>query len=271
MTDIISSAANPLVKRMRLLADRKHRRREGAFVVEGIQPVWRAVEAGWEIETLIVAPDLLAGSPAVGMVAEQEAKGARVARLSRDLFLRLSGREGPAGLAAIVRARYRGLHDLAAAPDAVFAALHRIGNPGNLGTIIRTADAVGASGVVLIGDCADPFAPTAVKASMGSLFAVDVAHVPGPGAFFGWATANGIQVLATSGAAGSEHWSTRYRPPLAVLLGSEGDGLPDDLLARADLRIRIPMTGTAESLNLAVAAGVMLYEVRRHAIGAPAR
>jgi RNA methyltransferase, TrmH family len=271
MTETISSAANPLVKRVRLLADRKHRRREGAFVVEGIQPVWRAVEAGWEIEALIVAPELLAGSAVAGMLAQQEAKGVRVARLSGELFVRLSGREGPTGLAAIVRGRVRSLPDLAAAPDAVFAALHRIANPGNLGTIIRTVDAVGGSGIILVGDCTDPFAPAAVKASMGSLFAVSVAHAPDAGTFFGWAAGHGIQVLATSGAAGSEHWSAHYRPPLAVLFGSEGDGLPEDLLARADLRVRIPMTGTAESLNLAAAAAVMLYEVRRHAIGVSAQ
>ncbi len=201
------------------------------------------------------------------MIAQQEAGRVRVARLSRELFARLSGRGGPAGLAAIVRGRARGLRDLAAAPGAVFVVLHQIANPGNLGTIIRTVDAAGGSGVILVGDCTDPFAPAAVKASMGSLFAVDVAHVPDAGTFFGWAAANGIAVLATSGTAESEHWSVRYRPPLAVVFGSEGDGLPQDLLARADLRIRIPMTGTAESLNLAAAAAVMLYEVRRHAIG----
>jgi RNA methyltransferase, TrmH family len=266
MTETITSAANPLVKRIRLLAGRKHRRREGAFVAEGIQPVWRAVEAGWEIETLVAAPELLAGSPAAGMLAQQEAKGVRVARLSSELFLRLSSREGPAGLAAIVRSRHRGLSDLATGPSAVFAALYRVANPGNLGTIIRTVDAVGGSGVILIGDCTDPFAPAAVKASMGSLFAVDVAQVPEAGTFFGWAGANGLQVLAASGTAGGEHWSARYHPPLAILLGSEGVGLPPDLLSSADLRVRIPMTGTAESLNLAVAAAVLLYEVRRQAV-----
>ena len=103
---------------------------------------------------------------------------------------------------------------------------------------------------------------------MGSLFAVPVAHVPRADAFLGWAKAAGVQVLATSGRAESEHWSARYRPPLAVLLGSEGAGLPTDVLDRADERIRIPMTGTPESLNLAVAAGVMLYEVRRQVKGA---
>jgi TrmH family RNA methyltransferase len=269
MTETISSAANPLVKRIRLLADRRHRRREGAFVVEGIQPVWRAVEAGWEIETLVVVPELLGDSPAMQMVREQEARGVRVARIARELFVRLADREGPPGLAAIVRGRLGGLDTLTVTPDAVFVALHEIGNPGNLGTIIRTLDAVGGAGIVLIGDSTDPFAPAAVKASMGSLFAVDVAHVQEADDFFAWAGAQGVQVITTSGRANAEHWSTGYPTPLAVLLGSEGDGLPPDLLARGDRSVRIPMVGTAESLNLSVAAAVMLYEVRRHGVDRP--
>lgn len=268
MTELISSAANPLVKRVRLLADRRHRRREGAFVVEGLQPVWRAVEAGWPVETLIVAPDLLAHSgPAAGMVAEQEAAGVRVARLTGELFTRLSDREGPAGLAAIVHGGLADLASLAVPPDAVFAALHRCGNPGNLGTIVRTADAVGAAGLILIGDSADPFAPAAVKASMGSLFAVPVTHAGTAGEFLDWAGGHRIQVLATSGRAGADLWHTSYRPPLALLFGSEGDGLPGDLLDRATASVRIPMTGTAESLNLAVAASVLLYEAKRLTLG----
>ena len=107
MTEFISSAANPVVKRMRLLGDRRHRRREGAFVVEGIQPVWQAVEAGADVEVLVVAPDLL-GARAGGMVAAQEAAGVRVARLTGELFARVSARDGPSGLAAIVRARVPG-------------------------------------------------------------------------------------------------------------------------------------------------------------------
>ncbi len=267
MAETISSAANPLVKRIRLLANRKHRREQGAFVVEGIQPVWRAVTAGWEIETLVVDPGLRPDSPAAAMVADAEARGVRVARLSHDLFERLSNRDGPAGLAAIVRSRQASLADLRPGPDSVFVALHRIGNPGNLGTIIRTADAVGGAGVILIGEATDPYAPTAVKASMGSLFALNVVHVPTPEPFLTWAGANGIQVLAACGRADVAHWSTSYRPPLALLLGSEGEGLPADLLARADQRLKIPMTGTAESLNVAAAAAVLLYEVRRHQIG----
>lgn len=272
MAQTITSAANPLVKRVRLLAaSRKHRREQGAFVVEGIQPVWRAVTAGWQIEALVVDPDLRPDSPAAAMVGEQEARGVRVVQVSRELFQRLSSREGQTGLAAIVRSRQRSLADLRPGPDAVFAALHRIGNPGNLGTIIRTADAAGGAGVILIGDTTDPYAPTAVKASMGSLFAVDVVHVPTEEAFLTWAGENGIEILAASGQASLAHWSVSYRPPLAVLLGSEGQGLPAGLLAGASRQIKIPMTGTAESLNVAAAAAVLLYEIGRHRIGADVR
>ena len=263
MTELIRSTANPIVKRIRLLAERKHRRREGAFYVEGLQPVWLAVEAGAPIETFVVAPELLVSEPAQALVAAQEARGAPVARVTRELFAALSDRDGPAGLGAIVRAQTTRLADLAVRPDAPLVALHEIGNPGNLGTIIRTADAAGAGGVILVGNTTDPFAPAAVKASMGSLFTVPIAHAATPDDFFAWADAHGVTVVTTSVRAEEEHWTARYPQPLALLLGSEGAGLPPDVLARGTLRVRIPMTGVAHSLNLAVAAGILLYEVRR--------
>jgi RNA methyltransferase, TrmH family len=263
MTDVITSAANPLVKRVRLLADRRHRRRESAFVVQGIQPVWQAVEAGADLEVLIVAPDLLRHAGAAAMVAEREAAGVRVARFSAELFGRVADRDGPSGLAAVIRSAPSALADLRTDVGAVFAALHEVGNPGNLGTIIRTASAAGASGIILIGPSADPFDPAAVKASMGALFTMPVTTAASAAEFLDWAAERDLAVVAASGRASMSCWDADLRPPLALLLGSEGTGLPDDLLAAADLRVAIPMTGTAESLNLAVAAGILLYEVRR--------
>jgi RNA methyltransferase, TrmH family len=263
MAELITSAANPLVKRIRLLADRKHRRRESAFVVQGVQPVWQAVEAGAEIETLVLAPGLLRHPGATAMVAAQEAAGLPVARLSDELFARLAGRDGPAGLAAIVHSAERDLAGLPAGDRSVYVALHEAGNPGNLGTIIRTASAAGAAGVILIGPSADPYDPAAVKASMGALFTVPVAIAASAGEFLRWAADRGITVAATSARAAVSCWDADLDPPVALLLGSEGSGLPEDLLAAADLRVAIPMTGTAESLNLAVAAGLLLYEVPR--------
>jgi len=263
MSELISSAANPLMKRLRALSERKGRRREGAFFVEGLQPVWQAVEAGAEIETFIVAPELLVSAPAQRLIAEQTTRGVRVAQLSAVLFRGLSDREGPTGLGAIVRARTARLEDLPVRPDAPLIALHNIGNPGNLGTIIRTADAAGAGGIILLGETTDPFAPAAVKASMGALFAVPIAHIADPERFFVWAAERGVAIVGTSAHAEATHWAARYPRPLALLLGSEGDGLPPELLGRGTLQVRIPMGGTARSLNLAVATGILLYEVRR--------
>jgi TrmH family RNA methyltransferase len=261
---LISSAANPLIKRMRLLsAERKHRRREAAFVVEGIQPVWQAVEAGADVEVLVIAPELLGDSPAARMAATAEDAGTKVVRLTGELFARLSGRDGPSGLAAIVRGQPLGLADVAAGPDAVFAGLCGIGNPGNLGTIIRTVNAAGAAGVVLLGDTADAFSPAAVKASMGALFTTPVAHAADAETFFGWAAAAEVTVVTTSAAAPASFWEASYPRPLVVLLGAEGTGLPEQVLARGDVCVRVPMAGTAESLNLAVAASLLLYEVQR--------
>jgi RNA methyltransferase, TrmH family len=263
MADLIISAANPLVKRVRMLADRKYRRRESAFVVEGVQPVWQAVEAGSDVEVLIVAPDLLRHPGAAAMVAAQEEAGVRVAMLSGQLFSRISDRDGPSGLAAIVRAVPTTVASLPIGPDALFVALHSAGNPGNVGTIIRTASAVGAGGVILIGPSADPHDPAAVKASMGALFTVPVATATSASEFLAWAREAGVRVAATSARGSVTCWDADLQLPLAVLLGSEGSGLPEDVLDAADLRVAIPMTGTAESLNLSVAAGILLYEVRR--------
>jgi len=263
MAETISSAANPLVKRVRALGDRKCRRREGAFVVQGIQPVWQAVEARADIEVLLVAPDLLRHAGALSMVEAQAAAGVRVARLSGELFGRIADRDAPTGLAAIVRATPTALASLPVPGDAVFVALHAAGNPGNVGTIVRTASAAGAAGVILIGPSADPYDPAAVKASMGALFTVPVTTAASGAEFLTWARSHGVAVAATSARASVSHWHAEWRLPLALLLGSEGTGLPADLIDAADLRVAIPMTGTAESLNLAVAAGVLLYEVRR--------
>ena len=269
MVDLISSARNPIVKRIRLLADRRHRRREGAFVVMGIQPVWQAVEAGAKIETLVLAPELLHSAPAAGMVAAQEAAGVPVARLTGELFARLADRDAPAGLAAIVRACPSSLAELPVGPGSLFVALHEVGNPGNLGSVVRTADAAGAGGVILVGHTTDPYDPVAVKATMGAVFQLPIARSATVDELFAWATGRGVTVATASPGAADDLWTAPCPLPLAYLLGSEGEGLPPEVLARGDVQVRIPILGRAESLNLAVAAGVLLYEARRRSRPAP--
>lgn len=263
MSDIITSATNPLIKRWRRLAERRERTRSGEFVVEGGQPVWRAVDAGWPVRQLIVCVDLLTQVDARRMVDDLEASGVPVAHVSRELFTRMSDRDRPGGIAAVVGVVVTALGELAIGAGDTVVALDHIGNPGNLGTIIRTADAAGAAAVVLIGSGADPFDPAAIKASMGSVFALPVVRASDLDGFYAWTGDLGITVAATTGAADTTIWDAHYRRPLALLFGAEGPGLSQEAIERADLAVRIPMVGTAESLNLAVAVAVTLYDARR--------
>jgi TrmH family RNA methyltransferase len=259
----IESAANPLIKRIRALQERKGREQAGALFVEGIQPVWQAVDAGAGIETLVIAPDLLTSAAAREMVAQQRAAGVPAAEISAPLYARIATRENPSGLAAIVRIASRDLASLAVTPQSLFVALHEIGNPGNLGTILRTVDAVGGSGVILVGDTTDPYHPNAVRASVGTLFRLPIARVERIEDLREWSRVHGVSVVTTSARATQEHWEARYPSPLVLLFGNEGRGLSREVVEQGDLAVRIPMHGGASSLNLAVAAGVLLYEVLR--------
>jgi TrmH family RNA methyltransferase len=261
--ETITSASNPLVKRLRALGDRRTRRREGAFVVEGVAPVWQAVDAGADVELLVVCPELLAGSPAESMVTEQEAAGVGVARLSRDLFTRLSDRDGPSGLAAVVRTPDLSPARLPAVTDGFYVATHEMANPGNLGTVIRTAEGLGAAGLLVVGDGADPFSPQAVKASMGSLFHLPVAQLPGLDELFAWAADAGVRTVTSSAKATTTLARAELTRPLVLLLGAERTGLPAEALERSDVDVTIPMAGHATSFNVAVAAGMLMYEIVR--------
>jgi TrmH family RNA methyltransferase len=269
--DLITSAANPLVRRIRALTGAQGRREAGVLFCEGPQPVWRAVEARADIEMLVVAPELLAGSPSENLVEEQRARGMRVVRVSTPVFQRISDRNGPAGIGAVVRRRQIGLDALQVESDSVFVVLHEIGNPGNLGSIVRTADAAGATAVVLTGVTADPNSPQAVKASMGSLFSMPIARELDVDRMFDWAKSNGLALVTTSARAASSSLDFTFERPLALMFGSEGEGLGGDLLRRGDIDLRIPMVGTASSLNLSVAVGVLLFQVQAEMLAAAPR
>lgn len=259
----IESAANPLIKRIRALEQRKGREEHGTFFVEGIQPVWQAVDAGAAIETLVVAPELLTSAPARAMVAEQGAAGTRVVEVSASLYARIATRENASGLAAVIQITRQGIESLAVTPESLFVALHEIGNPGNLGTIIRTTDAVGGSGIILVGDTTDLYHPSAVKASVGTLFRIPVVHTARIDDVLRWCTGNRVAVVTTSARAVDDYWNITYPAPALLLFGNEGRGLPAEVVRRGDMSVRIPMHGSASSLNLAVAAGVLLYEIQR--------
>jgi TrmH family RNA methyltransferase len=258
----ITSHANPLIKRMRALQRHSERVRQHAFVVEGILPVWRAIEQRAEIEVLVVAPDLLRSADTLSMLDVEADAGRRIVNVSAEIFEQFAGHDNPSGLAAIARIPETGLDDLPVRADSVFTALFEPGNPGNVGTIVRTVEATGGSGVLVIGHATDAYHPTAVKASMGTIFSTPVVRVSDWAAVMAWASAHGLPVISTSAHAHHDHWDTRLPVPGILLLGNEGQGLPAALVEHSDLAVRIPMAAGG-SLNLAVAAAVLLYEIRR--------
>jgi RNA methyltransferase, TrmH family len=260
---MITSLQNPLLKRIKRLRQKKYRQAEGCFFAEGLRTVLTAVEQGAPLDTVVYAPELLTSPVGLAAVSRLQAEGAPVVALSTAAFAAISERENPVGLGAIIGARLLHLEELPRPATAVYLALVDVGDPGNLGTIVRTADAAGAAGVVLIGQTVDPFHSTAVKASMGAIFTVPLAHIPDIEPLWAWTTAHTITTIATSARATANYWEVAYPRPLLLLMGSEGEGLSTAVLARADLQAAIPMRGTVSSLNLAVATGLMLYEILR--------
>lgn len=256
----ITSKNNPRVKGIRKLRARGERDRTGTFFVEGIRQVVEAVQSDFEVIELIVASELLRSELALNMLDEQAHQGSAVMDVTGEVFASISDRDHPQGLAAVVRQRQPALSDLEVTDSGIWVALESISDPGNLGTILRTADAVGVSGVVLVGQSTDPYDPTVVRASMGALFTQPVVRTSAV-ELLDWAQTNQIGIAGTSPAATMDYSETDYPSPLLLLMGSERHGLSQRLLDSCDHLVRLPMVGRVDSLNLAVSTGVMLYEI----------
>ncbi|HYO60451.1 MAG TPA: RNA methyltransferase [Actinomycetota bacterium] len=257
--ELISSPSNPLLKRIRKLRQRKHRAEQGALFVEGIAPVWQAIDSGAAVEVVVTAPDLLTSEPARELLSGLDVP---VVEVTGDAFATIAERDHPAGLGAIVAIPDRRLDDVAAGPVSLVVGLDEVGNPGNLGTVVRTADAAGAAAVVVTGPSADPWHPGAVKASMGTVFSTPVVTA-GLGELLEWARAHGVAIVATSARGIVDHWTADYPDRCLLLFGSEATGLPPEALKAADEVVRIPQQGAASSLNLAVAADIVIYEAAK--------
>lgn len=260
---MITSPANPLIKRIRALRQRKARDETGLCCLEGIRLVAEAAQCGATIAQLVVAPALLSSAFARTLVEAQAHAGVPVLEVSAEVFASFTQKDGPQGLAAIVAQRWFALADLHSAPPPGWVALVEPADPGNLGTIIRTADAVGAAGVIIVGPGADPYDPAALRASMGAAFALRLARASWAD-FATWTKRTQSYVVGTSDQAPTDFQAVAYPQPLVLLMGSERQGLSPDQQAHCDLLVSLPMRGQSDSLNLAVASGVMLYELLRH-------
>jgi TrmH family RNA methyltransferase len=260
----ITSLANPIIKDIKALSLKKARDETKTFMAEGLKLVIDALELGWTIRTLIYSK-AAKGKPMVEKVAARTiASGGLVLEVSEKVMSAITRRDNPQMVAGVFEQRWMALKDVRPSASETWVALDRVRDPGNLGTIIRTADAAGASGVILVGDCTDPFSLETVRATMGSLFAVPLVKTT-PADFLRWKKDSGARLVATHLAGAVDYRTIDYRSrPVVLMMGNEQSGLPDDLAGAADALARIPQVGRADSLNLAVATGVMLFEVRRH-------
>ncbi len=268
---MITSTSNERVKAIRRLQDRKGRLESGLFYLEGLRIVGEALEAGAEVETLVFAAELLRSEFGQKLVEEFGARGGQVLEVSREVFERLALKDGPQGIAAVVRQHWTSLDEVRVAPGKPWVALDSVADPGNLGTILRTTDSVGGQGVILLDQSTDPYDPSAVRGSMGALFDQKIVRCSLE-EFAAWKQSSGALVVGTSGAAQVDYHKYRYPLEMVLLMGSERQGLQERHLALCDALVRIPMVGKSDSLNLAVATAVTLYEIfnqQRDAGGKP--
>lgn len=258
----ITAPSNPRIKHIRNLARKRHRDETGTFIAEGFKLVRDAVENGWSVEALIYSHGFASQNPSISEFAAQvRASGSDILEVNDRVLGSITRRDNPQMVIAVIRQKWAELPNTIDDETAIWIALDRVRDPGNLGTIIRTADAAGASGVVLVGETTDPYSMEATRASMGSIFNVPIARV-GEDAFAGWAERTGALVVGTHLEGARDYRDIDYRSrPVILLMGNEQQGLPEPLARSCDELALIPMAGTADSLNLAIATGIMLFHM----------
>ncbi len=256
----ITGFSNPTVKYLRGLRDKKNRRREGKFLVEGLRLLTDARETGRVPEMLVMARGrdahpLLDDLERAVMIA-----GGEIIETSADILAKITGKENPQAVAGMFTEFDTSLRALDRNAGPIWMVAQALRDPGNLGTMLRTCDAVGAGGLILVDDCADPFSVEAVRASMGAVFTQQIGQA-GWEEFIAWLRQGDGQLVAASLRDSQDYRSAPYAAPCFILVGNESRGLPEDYEMACDLRVTMPMRGRADSLNAAVAGAVLAYEV----------
>ena len=256
----ITSHSNPTIKAIRGLRDKKHRRETGLFMAEGLRICTEAVEAGQVPRQLVYAEDARDHPLIERLSAVVEGSGGQVIETTRDILHKITEKDNPQAVVGVFRQTATKLDDLDRSTAAIWVVAESLKDPGNLGTMLRTCDAVGAGGVILLDASCDPFSVEAVRASMGALFTRTVVQSDWP-AFNRWLRAGPGMLVGASLEGARSYRSVKYAAPTFVFMGNEQSGLPEDYAAACDELVKLPMLGKADSLNVAVACAVLLYEV----------
>ncbi|MGQ7828567.1 TrmH family RNA methyltransferase [Altererythrobacter sp. Z27] len=256
----ITGFSNPTVKYLRSLREKKHRKASGKFLAEGLRLLTDARECGHLPEMLVMASGRDPHPLLDALEREVLAAGGDVIETSPDILSKITGKANPQAVAGVFAEFDTSLAALNRGKAKIWLVAQALRDPGNLGTMLRTGDAVGAGGLILIDDCADPFSVEAVRASMGAIFTQQVAQARWED-FLPWLRAGEGQLVAASLRDAVPYRSAPYRAPCFILVGNESQGLPEEYETASDLRVTMPMKGRADSLNAAVAGAVLAYEV----------
>jgi TrmH family RNA methyltransferase len=260
--EMITSLQNPRVKQLVKLRDRRLRDETDVFLVEGYREIRRALEKNVALRELYYAPEWFLGENEPVLIAQAEAAGAKLFELTRDVFAKIAYRERPDGLMAVAPQWHRALDELVLPPAPFILVIEAIEKPGNLGTIMRSADAAGVDAIIVCDPVTDIFNPNVVRASTGVLFAIPLVVAESPAALK-WLQERKIRTVATTPSAETLYTEADLCGPLAIVMGSEQFGLGEFWLKNTDLRVRIPMAGQADSLNVAMATLITLFEAVR--------
>jgi len=257
----VTAFSNPIVKRLRSLREKKARRAEGLFLAEGLRIIAEARDSGRLPEILAFSADGARHPLAAEIIAATEAAGGEAIETTADILSKMSGKDNPQMVLGAYRQPDTSLERIERSGSPIWFAVQALRDPGNIGTILRTGDAVGAGGLILIDECADPFSVEAVRASMGAVFTQAIATARWED-FLVWLHYEQSQLVGTSLKATTDYLEAGYYPPCFLLIGNEQQGLPPDYEAECDQLVKIPMAGRADSLNAAVAAAVMAFAIR---------
>jgi TrmH family RNA methyltransferase len=257
----VTAFSNPTVKRLRSLRDKKGRRSERLFLAEGLRILAEARDSGRLPEIIAFSAEGAKHPLAAEIISAAEAAGGEAIETTADILSKMSGKDNPQMLLGAYRQPDTSLDRIDRRKAPLWICAQALRDPGNIGTILRTGDAVGAGGLILIDECADPFSVEAVRASMGAVFTQEVATARWP-EFLQWLRSGEGQLVGTSLKATRDYLEADYARPCFLLIGNEQQGLPADYEAECDLLVKIPMAGRADSLNAAIAAGVMAFAVK---------
>jgi RNA methyltransferase, TrmH family len=256
----ITGFSNPLLKEVRALREKKLRKRAGLFLAEGLRILTEAREAGFLPVMLFRVKDRKVHALEIALETEVLTAGGDVIETSAEIMSKLSGKDNAQALVGVYRDHGTALADLDRSSAPIWLVAQAMRDPGNLGTMLRTGDAVGAGGLILIDDCTDPFSVEAVRASMGAVFTQKVVQCRWR-EFIEWLRNGKGQLVGTSLQTDTDYQAASYAAPCFILTGNEAQGLPAEYEAECDLLVKMPMRGKADSLNAAVATAVMAYEV----------